>query len=187
MWSHELYEYGKGVEELCKELNVNNIKDLRNQHHWEVRLAIDIIHSVTTWMHEVKSIINSDNWVDKSKKPTISLWMEITTKGNFKLEWFPLRDPDKSYLFKKDFICFNDYHGWSEPFNRIIFIHEIDSLMMSDKTRNSMVYFSKAIDKHVNNIISFLKQFVNVEQRSKIFINKESELTGFNVILEENK
>lgn len=157
-----LYYFHHALLLLLKEENLS-IEDIDDLRPWLHQLVGDIEDSIVTWFHQCDILLNTDNWTDKTKKPEINLYMEITVKGNFKLEWYPVN--------RNDFISFNDWsYGCYEPLNRIVFIHEVQNMMWIDREKNinSMIMFSEAIEKHIQTIIKTLSKFVIVHLKSNI-------------------
>jgi hypothetical protein len=67
-------------------------------------------------------------------KPRIRLWMEVSSKGNFKCEWWPVgldnfgyREPGETPDWRSWYRLENRRAGWdSRPTNELIFIHSVD-------------------------------------------------------------
>jgi hypothetical protein len=102
-------------------------------------------------------------------KPRINLWMERTSKGNFKCEWWPVgfdsqgnryspEPPDWSYWFRFD----NRHGGWdSRPSNELIFIHDIDyaltTIRLPDHDPRPISQLDAVLLKGVAELVSSLR------------------------------
>lgn len=138
----------------------------------------DLQNSLTTWPNEVISLLDVYNWnlqrltnEGKLRKPKAYLLLEVTTKDNLVLDWYPDK-PAQNYLHETDFRYWSSYwQPTSMPDNRILMIHGFDHLLPYNKpARHSIKYLLEAIREHIHDIIRILKQLIDVELVSDMYL-----------------
>jgi hypothetical protein len=147
------------------------------------RVFRDIGRESSSWPEEVVDLIDRKNWNvkrlrmpnGKTRRPKAYLSVDVTSKGNLALDWFPHRRGAYPFDYGDWMRWDNEWPigGSSYPFNRIVFIHDFDSCFgkySSDAFSEAEEYLAQAIRDLLDNIFRFLRRFVEVEVLNDLFL-----------------
>ena len=149
----------------------------------------ELAYSVESWMFNITSLIDINNWnfsklVDergKYRKPTIHLMVDITSKDNLVLDWFPTLSSHHYSTGEGDFIRWSS--GWPAggglPDNRIVMIREFNNLNPSWKKEETYgepeQLLVEGVQEHLKDVYRFLGHMFDVNVEMDLYLTYKKE------------
>lgn len=143
----------------------------------------DLLHSIEHWVTSAHQVLDVNNWnleqlaaYGRIRKPQIRLYAYVTIKDNLVVEW----SPDLIRQESSGFSRFSDSrYGYQDPDNRLVMIHEFETLRRSNWEWNGrtskqvpyekhVAYLFKALEYHIHSIRRALDFFVEVNLTSDL-------------------
>jgi hypothetical protein len=162
---------------------------------YQARLMREIFSVVTDWPFGAQELVDARNWNIENlkderylgglRRPGAYFDIFITSKGNLALDWYPTKDrlinPD---MRMTDWVRW-DYQwpigggNYNLPFNRVFMIRDFEIFNYWVNHEKSIErideYLAKAVESLIDHIYSYLRDFVDVIELTRLYLKHKEE------------
>lgn len=143
-------------------------KDPLNKLDRFARTFLSLQEAADTWHENCIELISHENWL--VDKPLAYLRVDLTSRGNLYLEWYPTEFPIEDY--------FGDWKHWSDfrpimeqPKNRILFIKGF-ARFLGCVQEDSHKWLCRAAEDLIKTVVRFISSFIEVNLVTNLYIDQ---------------